>query len=129
MSTFEQSGPRCGRHRLWRIGLVPSLASTRRATCNRARNDPADASHYALGIVITFPAAVPALPYRDAELYVIDQWLGFDRRAYVDLVRHQAWLVTAVNIVYQTMQPQLALVPLALFLAGRLGRLQRFEPQ
>jgi hypothetical protein len=24
---------------------------------------------------------------------------------------------------------QLALVPLALFLAGRLGRLQRFEPQ
>ena len=82
-----------------------------------------------LGIVISYPAAVTALPYRDAELYAIDQWLGFDRRAYVDLVRHQAWLVTAVNIVYQTMQPQLALVPLALFLAGRLGRLQRFEPQ
>ena len=41
-----------------------------------------------LGIVISYPAAVTALPYRDAELYAIDQWLGFDRRAYVDLVGH-----------------------------------------
>jgi hypothetical protein len=71
--------------------------------------------------VISYRAAVTALPYRDAELYAIDQWLGFDRRAYVDLVGHQAWLVTAVNIVYGTMQPQFALVPLALFLAGSLA--------
>src|SRR5207248_2531378 len=64
--------------------------------------------------------------YRDAELYAIDQWLGFDRRAYVDFVANQTGLVTTVNILYLTMQPQLGLVPLALTLAKRLDRLQEF---
>ena len=64
-----------------------------------------------LGIVISYPAAVTALPHRDAELYAIDQCLGFDRRAYVNFVSNRPELVTAVNIIDQTMQPQLALVP------------------
>jgi membrane-associated phospholipid phosphatase len=79
-----------------------------------------------LGIVLSYPAATAALPYRDAELYAIDQWLGFDRHAYVDFVSNRDWLVTTVNIIYLTMQPQLGLVPLVLILARRLDRLQQF---
>jgi membrane-associated phospholipid phosphatase len=79
-----------------------------------------------LGIILSYPAAATALPYRDAELYAIDQWLGFDRRAYVDFVSNHDWLVTTVNVLYLTMQPQLGLVPLVLILARRLGRLQEF---
>jgi len=77
------------------------------------------------GIVLSYAAAAVALPYRDAELYAIDQWLGFDRRAYLDFVARQE-LGTACGIIYLTMQPQLALVPLALVLARQPAHLQQF---
>jgi predicted membrane protein len=31
------------------------------------------------GLLCSYAAAVTAMPYRDAELLAIDQWLGFDR--------------------------------------------------
>ncbi len=79
-----------------------------------------------LGLLLSYAAAAIAMPYRDAELLVIDQWMGFDRATYVNFLTDRPWKVQLSNFVYLSMLPQLAIVPLALILANRIERLQQF---
>jgi hypothetical protein len=66
------------------------------------------------------------MPYRDAELLAIDQWLGFDRTGYLKVFTDSPWKVQLSNFIYLSMLPQLALTPLFLILANRMEHLQRF---
>jgi membrane-associated phospholipid phosphatase len=78
------------------------------------------------GLLCSYAAAVTAMPYRDAQLLAIDQWLGFDRASYLRLFTDSAWKIRVSNAVYLSMLPQLALVPLCLFVTNRMEHLQRF---
>jgi membrane-associated phospholipid phosphatase len=78
------------------------------------------------GLLCSYAAAVTAMPYRDAELLAIDQWLGFDRTSYVNFFTDSPWKVHLSNFVYLAMLPQLAIVPLALIITSRMEQLQRF---
>ncbi|HVV41902.1 MAG TPA: phosphatase PAP2 family protein [Nitrobacter sp.] len=78
-----------------------------------------------IGLLLTYAASAVDLPYRDANLQLADLWLGFNRESYrtfASLPGFGAVLDTA----YLSIQPQTALVPLALILAGQLPRLQQF---
>jgi hypothetical protein len=79
-----------------------------------------------LGLLLSYAAAVVAMPYRDAQLLAIDQWLGFDRTAYVNHFTDKPWKVDVANAIYLCMLPQLAVVPAVLIFSGRIERLQRF---
>jgi membrane-associated phospholipid phosphatase len=79
-----------------------------------------------LGLLCSYAAAVTAMPYRDAELLAIDQWLGFDRTSYVNLFTDSPWKVRLSDLIYLAMLPQLAMVSFALIIASRMARLQRF---
>jgi hypothetical protein len=78
------------------------------------------------GLLCSYAAAVTAMPYRDAELLAIDQWLGFDRTSYVNFFTDSPWKVHLSDLIYLAMLPQLAIVPFALIIARRTARLQRF---
>jgi membrane-associated phospholipid phosphatase len=78
------------------------------------------------GLLCSYAAAVTAMPYRDAELLAIDQWLGFDRTSYVNLFTDSPWKVRLSDLIYLAMLPQLAMVSFALIIASRMARLQRF---
>lgn len=78
------------------------------------------------GLLCSYAAAVITMPYRDAELLAIDQWLGFDRRSYVSFFTDRSWKIQLSNFVYQAMLPQLALVPFALIITSRMEQFQRF---
>jgi len=79
-----------------------------------------------LGLLLTYAASAAALPYRDAELSAIDLWLGFHRAAYVNAIHSVPGLNAVLDAAYLSIQPQTALVALALLLAGQLPRLQSF---
>jgi PAP2 superfamily len=79
-----------------------------------------------LGLLCSYAAAVTAMPYRDAELLAIGQWLGFDRTGYVHFFTDKSWKISLSNFVYLSMLPQLAIVPFALIMTNRMERLQRF---
>jgi hypothetical protein len=79
-----------------------------------------------IGAVLTYPAAKAGFPYRDAVLYQLDQWLGFDRAAYLRAFTDQPWKLTLCNSVYLSMLPEMAVIPLVLILARRTERFQRF---
>jgi hypothetical protein len=79
-----------------------------------------------LGLLLSYVAAIPAMPYRDADLLAIDQWLGFDRTSYVRCLTDSPWKIRLSSIIYLAMLPQLAAVPLLLILASRTMRLQQF---
>lgn len=78
------------------------------------------------GILCTYAATKVAMPYRDAELLAVDQWLGFDRTSYLQLLTDRPWKILLTNCIYLAMLPQLALVPLVLTMVGRVELLQRF---
>jgi membrane-associated phospholipid phosphatase len=78
------------------------------------------------GLLCSYSAAVMAMPYRDAELFAVDQWLGFDRGSYVKLFTESPWKVQLSNTVYLAMLPQLVMVPFALIITRRMEQLQRF---
>jgi membrane-associated phospholipid phosphatase len=78
------------------------------------------------GLLCSYAATVTAMPYRDAELLAIDQWLGFDRTGYLRVFTDSPWKVHLSNLIYLSMLPQLALTPLFLILANRMEHLQRF---
>lgn len=78
------------------------------------------------GLLCSYAAAVTAMPYRDAELLAVDQWLGFDRTSYLRIFTDSPWKVHLSNFIYLSMLPQLALTPLLLILANRMEHLQRF---
>src|SRR5205085_11416393 len=71
-----------------------------------------------LGILLSYAAMAVGLPYRDAELNAFDQWLGLDRRAYLDLVNARPWLAKAAEYAYLSIQPQTAAIPFALIVPG-----------
>ena len=79
-----------------------------------------------LGLLLTYAASAVALPYRDAELQALDHWLGFDRASYVSTIQSIPGLSAILDMAYLSIQPQTALVPLALLLAHQLPRLQGF---
>ncbi|WP_412774500.1 phosphatase PAP2 family protein [Nitrobacter sp.] len=76
--------------------------------------------------VLTYPAAKAGFPYRDASLYQLDQWLGFDRAAYLRAFTDQPWKQKLSDSVYLSMLPEMAVIPLVLILARRTERFQRF---
>jgi hypothetical protein len=78
------------------------------------------------GLLCSYAAAVTAMPYRDAELLAIDQWLGFDRTSYLTVFTDSPWKVHLSNCIYLSMLPQLAVTPLFLIITNRMEHLQRF---
>jgi membrane-associated phospholipid phosphatase len=78
------------------------------------------------GLVCSYAAAVTAMPYRDAELLAIDQWLGFDRSSYVRVFTDSPWKIHLSNFVYLSMLSQLALTCFLLIITNRMEQLQRF---
>ncbi len=78
------------------------------------------------GLLLTYAASAAALPYRDAEFYSIDNWLGFDRESYRTFIEHYPILSQLLDAAYLSIQPQTAAVPFILILAKQLPRLQRF---
>ena len=78
------------------------------------------------GLLCSYASAVTAMPYRDAQLLAIDQWLGFDRTGYLRFFTDASWKVHLSNFVYLSMLPQLALTPLLLIITNRMAHLQRF---
>lgn len=79
-----------------------------------------------LGILLTYSASAVCLPYRDAELQAIDQWLGFNRRDFLALVESHPALYELLGLAYSSIMPQTLVVPLILVLTGQLPRLQSF---
>jgi membrane-associated phospholipid phosphatase len=79
-----------------------------------------------LGLLLTYAASAVALPYRDAEFSAIDHWLGFDRASYIAAIDSVPGLGTILDLSYVSIQPQTALVPLALLLTRQMPRLQGF---
>lgn len=79
-----------------------------------------------LGILLSYAAIAANFPYRDAELYALDQWLGLDRRAYLQFFNSRPWLADICGAAYMSIQPQTALIPLVLVIADQIGRLQQF---
>lgn len=79
-----------------------------------------------LGLLLTYAASAVALPYRDAELSAIDHWLGFHRASYISAIDSVPGLRAILDAAYLSIQPQTALVPLALLLTRQMPRLQGF---
>jgi membrane-associated phospholipid phosphatase len=77
------------------------------------------------GILLTYAAVTAKFPYVDANLYAIDNALGFDRHAYLSFFGHRPWLEQTLGLAYFSMLPQFAALPLIMFVADDLERLQR----
>lgn len=77
------------------------------------------------GILLSYAAATAKFPYVDAELYAIDNALGFDRRAYLHFFAHRPWLERSVGVAYLCMLPQFLVVPGVMFFAQQAERLQQ----
>jgi membrane-associated phospholipid phosphatase len=77
------------------------------------------------GILLTYAASAAAFPYRDAELYAIDQALGLDRQKYLAFFHAQPAVEKALEIAYLSFLPQFALMPLVLFVANQMARLRQ----
>ena len=78
------------------------------------------------GILLTYAAMAANFPYRDAELYAIDQALGLDRRAYLDFVNSRPLLAELAGYSYLSLLPQFALVPMVLMIANQLLHLRQW---
>lgn len=79
-----------------------------------------------IGLLLTYAASAVGLPYRDANFHLADLWLGFDRETYKTIISSVPGLSAVLDAAYLSIQPQTALIPLALILAGQLPRLQQF---
>jgi membrane-associated phospholipid phosphatase len=79
-----------------------------------------------LGEILTYGAAASGLPYRDAELFAADRWLGFDLQTYLGFVDARPWLALFSLVAYMTMLWQAPVVFVMLSLTGRVERLQDF---
>jgi hypothetical protein len=76
------------------------------------------------GILLSYAAVTARFPYVDAELYAIDNALGFDRATYLAFFAQRPWLASAVGAAYHCMLPQFAFVPLVMFVADKVDRLR-----
>ena len=77
------------------------------------------------GILLTYAAVAAKSPYVDAELYAIDNAIGFSRHGYLTFFAGRPWLMKTVEIAYFCMLPQFALVPAIMFFAKKFARVQR----
>jgi len=77
------------------------------------------------GILLTYAAVAVKFPYVDAELYAIDNAIGFDRQSYLKFFADWPWLSKTVEASYFCMLPQFALVPAIMFFARKFERVQR----
>ncbi len=77
------------------------------------------------GILLTYAAVTAKFPYVDADLYAIDNALGFHRRAYLAFFAHRPWLDQMLTVAYFSMLPQFAVLPVIMFVTDDLERLQR----
>jgi membrane-associated phospholipid phosphatase len=77
------------------------------------------------GLLLTYAAAAVKFPYVDADLYAIDNALGFNRHAYLKFFADRPWLSRIVEFAYFSMLPQFALVPVVMFFAKQFERVQR----
>lgn len=77
------------------------------------------------GPLLTYAAVAVKFPYVDADLYAIDNALGFNRQAYLKFFAARPWLSRIVEFAYFSMLPQLALVPVVIFFAKKFERVQR----
>lgn len=78
-----------------------------------------------LGVLLTYAATAANFPYRDAELHRLDQIMGLDRSAYLNIFRAQPWLNDIVAVAYLTLLPQFAIVPIILLAAGKTAQAHR----
>ncbi len=79
-----------------------------------------------LGMLLSYPLAAAAFPYRDAELHAVDLWLGLDWRAYLHFLNEHPLVGLVSKIAYVSMRPQFLLVIGALIVTSRFARLQQY---
>jgi membrane-associated phospholipid phosphatase len=84
------------------------------------------ASILLLGMMLTYPLATLAFPYRDPALHAMDVWLGLDWQAYLDVFNASPALGLVSKAAYCSMQLQYPLVILALTASSRFLRLQQY---
>lgn len=77
-----------------------------------------------MGIMLSYAASTVPLPYRDAHLNAMDQWLGFDRASYLAVLNRHDALRNVLSFAYNSMMSQNILVLSAAILTRRLDRLQ-----
>lgn len=79
-----------------------------------------------LGTLLSYAAAAPAFPYRDAELYAADRALGFDWRSYLAFFNAHPIAGSIGNIAYFSMKLQIPLILIVLVATSRIVKLQQF---
>lgn len=77
-------------------------------------------------ILLTYAAMTTEFPYRDSELYALDQIIGFDRGAYSRFFDRYPLLDDMIGIAYLSFLPQFAFVPMILHVRAQGARAQRF---
>ena len=79
-----------------------------------------------LGMMLTYPLATTAFPYRDHELNALDVAMGFDWQAYLDFFNVRPKLALLSKVAYCSMQLQYPFAILALTASSRFLRLQQY---
>jgi hypothetical protein len=79
-----------------------------------------------LGSLLSYAAIALCFPLQDAALLSIDKAMGIDRHYYIEFFAQRRYLHNAVVLAYFSLMPQLVLVPMALFMANQIHRLQQF---
>ena len=79
-----------------------------------------------MGIMLSYAASAVPLPYRDAELYAIDRWLGFERETYLAFLKRNDGLRHVLTFAYGTTLLQNILVLLVAIAARRIELLQSY---
>src|SRR5690606_35653156 len=59
-----------------------------------------------LGVLLSYAATAANFPYRDAELYKLDQIMGLDRSSYLDIFPARPWLSDTIAVAYLSFLPQ-----------------------
>lgn len=78
------------------------------------------------GTVMSYAAIALRFPLVDDQLLAIDKAFGIDRRIYLDFFAQRRLLHNALVLAYFTLMPQFVLVPVVLFFANQMQRLQQF---
>lgn len=79
-----------------------------------------------MGIMLTYVASTVPLPYRDFEFHRIDQWLGFQREAYLNFIERNHGLQKLLLFAYDSLVPQTLLLLIATAAVRDVDRLQRY---
>jgi membrane-associated phospholipid phosphatase len=78
------------------------------------------------GTVMSYAAIALSFPLVDDQLLAIDNALGIERGAYLDFFAGHRLLHNALVLAYFTLMPQFVVVPVVLFFANQIRRLQQF---